>query len=158
MQTGYFYFIKDEFYQGVQDDQLLPNKDPGEAGRHDRPCHYCFEYEGYLWMIPISSKVEKYQRIYDHKIEKRGNCDGIRFGYVNGRKSAFLIQNCFPTTEKYIAEQYFVERGTVPVKANEQLTAELNALIRKVVRLYKKGINMPFTDIGRIMAFLENDK
>lgn len=157
MQTGYFYFIKDEFYKGIPNAGLAPNKEANENMQHGRPCHYCFEYENYLWMVPISSKVEKYQRIYDHKVEKWGNCDGIRFGYVNGKRSAFLIQNAFPITEKYIEGQYFIEHGTVAVKASDELTSELNGLIRKIVRLYKKGINMPLTNIKMIMDFLDTN-
>ncbi len=39
----------------------MGNKDNDEKGVHGRPCFYCFEMEGYLWMVPISSKTEKYK-------------------------------------------------------------------------------------------------
>ena len=54
-------------------------------------------------MIPISSQIEKYKKLYDEKMLRyKGNFDGIRFGFVNGQERAFLIQNVCPVTDKYI--------------------------------------------------------
>ena len=151
MKSGFFYFIKDEFYESLPDCGLMYNKD-GEMRK--RPCCYCFKWKDYFWMIPISSRVEKYEKIYNHKLEKRGYCDTILFGYVNGRRSAFLIQNAFPVTEKYIQEQYLVENGTVPVSVNKKTAAALNAKVRKVVRLYEKGITITLTNFDAIIDYL----
>jgi hypothetical protein len=60
-----------------------------------------------FWCIPISSQIDKYSRIYKHKLAKQINggartpkCDTICFGEVMGAKKAFLIQNMFPVIEK----------------------------------------------------------
>lgn len=39
----------------------------------NRPHYYCFKEEkvGLYWMIPLSSKVEKYKRIMNQKIERK---------------------------------------------------------------------------------------
>jgi len=58
----------------------------------DRPC-LCVAKNpgpGVFWMVPLSSKIEKYMKIYKSKLEKRGVCDTIVFGYVLGCKKAFL--------------------------------------------------------------------
>lgn len=154
MITGHFYFIKTEFYEALPDCNLMPNKEDDSNGEHGRPCHYCFEYNGLFWMVPISSKVEKYEKIYNHKVEKRGYCDGIRFGYVNGVKKAFLIQNCFPVTSKYIDYEYKIDHNTVAVTVNKELTNNINGLIRKVIRMYKKGVNVPLTNLKKIMSYI----
>ena len=152
MQTGYFYFISDEFFDALPGCGLMFNKN-GE--RHARPCYYCFQVDDYYWMVPISSKIEKYRTIHDRIEKERGSCDTIIFGYVNGRRSAFLVQNAFPVSEEYIVEQYFVEKGTVPVTVNKKTAKALNAAVRKVIRLYKRGIRVTLTDIDRIVEFLE---
>ena len=42
-------------------------------------------------MIPISSRIEKYEKLYNEKMQRyNGHFDGIRFGYVNGKKILFL--------------------------------------------------------------------
>ena len=106
-------------------------------------------------MVPISSKTDKYQKIYDYKVQKRGFYDGIRFGYVNGQKRAFLLQNIFPVTAEYIDEPYMIERGTVFVRVNESFASELNGLARKIIRLHKRGVRITMTDLDSILSFLE---
>lgn len=157
MINGHFYFVKDIFYDSLPNCGLMANKGSEFENRGGRPCHYCIKYKEYYWMIPISSKVDKYEEIYNKKVEKRGYCDNIRFGYVNGNKRAFLVQNCFPISEKYIDEEYRINNSTVAVTVSEDLSHDLNGLIRKVIRLYEKGINIPLTQIDKILEFLENN-
>ena len=67
---GYFYFIKDDFFDIVDDPELMQNKENGNR----RPCYYCIksdEYESIMWFIPVSTKVKKYKEIYEHKIKKQ---------------------------------------------------------------------------------------
>src|SRR5699024_12744811 len=64
-------FIKDRFFEDMPDPYLKGNK----AG--NRPHYYCFEdtSTGIYWMIPLSSRIDKYRRIMEKK-EKAGKpCD-----------------------------------------------------------------------------------
>ena len=56
-----------------------------------RPCYFAFIEKNtqLLWFIPISSKYEKYESIYDKKKAKNGVCDTIVLGELLGRKRAF---------------------------------------------------------------------
>ena len=83
LNTGNFYFIKDEYYKRFPNCGLMGNKGNDEAGAHGRPCFYCFEMDGYFWMVPISSKTEKHKALYDEKKKRYKRYDGLRFGYVN---------------------------------------------------------------------------
>ena len=137
----------------------MGNKNDDKDGRHGRPCFYCFKQGLLYWMIPISSKIDKYQRLYDEKMNKyNGNFDGIRFGYVNGKKRAFLIQNMCPVTEQYIDDEYRIEHDTVPVTINNDTAKELHKVARKVLQFYRKGIKLILTDIDTILPALETDK
>ena len=111
IDVGCFYFIKDSFFDIIDDPELMQNKENGNK----RPCYYCFkskEYNNIIWFIPVSTKVDKYQKIYDNKIQKqiklgkKPSIDTIVFGNVANTYSAFLIQNMFPVTEEYIESQY----------------------------------------------------
>ena len=164
LKSGRFYFLKDEFYNMFPNmfpnSGLIGNKDSDDEGEHRRPCFYCYENNGILWMVPISSKTEKYHKIYNEKVQKyKRNYDGIRFGYVNGKERAFLIQNICPTLPKYIEKQYCVQNGNKEVTINEELSNELNGIIRKVCRLYyQKKIKIVFTDLDTILDRLEKEK
>ena len=157
MKSGYFYFLSDKYCEQFADCGIMGNKESDQNGEHGRPCFYCYEYDGFYWFIPISSRITKYKSIYSQKILRYPNYDGIRFGYVNGKESAFLIQNMCPAILKYIDKQYFIERGTVPVKVNDDLSKELNKLAEKVIKLNKKGIKITITNINEIIKRLNEE-
>lgn len=63
IKTGYLYHIKDEFFKSVNDNSLMMNHEQGMK----RPTYFTIKDKEILWFIPISSKVDKYQRIIDKK-------------------------------------------------------------------------------------------
>ena len=158
VDIGNFYFIKDEYYKRFPNCGLMGNKDSDEEGVHGRTCFYCFEMNGYFWMVPISSKTEKYKNIYEEKRKRYKEYDGLRFGYVNGQYRAFLIQNVCPVSEEFIDCQYMIENNTVPVTINDKLAAEINGIVRKVNRLNKRGVRIVLTNINHILNELNKTK
>ena len=97
--------IEDEFFDIFKKYELMKNKENGNK----RPCYFCFndtEDKSIIWFVPISSKVDKYRKIYEHKKKDRKKVYNFVFGKVLGKEIVFLIQNIFPTTEKYIESKY----------------------------------------------------
>lgn len=148
IETGHFYFLTEEFFQDFQDDFLMCNA--------DRPCFYAFEDHstGLFWIIPFTSRVEKFKNIYQHKIEKYGECDTIVFGDVLGHEKAFLIQNMCPISGKYIKNEYVDKHSHLPVRVDGPLEQELIGKARKVLRLHKKGIRLIFPDVLKMEKVL----
>ena len=69
VKQGYSNHIKDSFFSDVSDSYLMSNKEDGNY----RPHYYAIEDLGnkdIFWMIPISSKVEKYKKIITSKIKR----------------------------------------------------------------------------------------
>ena len=148
-ESGKFYFVKDEFYSRFSDCGLMANK---ANGFHGRPCYFAVEIDYICWLVPISSQVEKYERIYAEKILRYRNYDGIKFGYVNGERRAFLLQNLFPITSNYLDNIYMVNQ--VAVTVNKKFGAKIEKTVRKILRLYDKGIRITLTDIKEILKRL----
>ena len=98
IKTGYLYHIKDDFFDIVNDEKLMTNHERGRK----RPTYFTIRDKDILWFIPLSSKVNKYRKVIDNKIRKYGRCDTILIREVLGEESAILLQNAFPTLEKYI--------------------------------------------------------
>ena len=60
-------------------------------------------------MIPLSSRIDKYRRLKEKKEKTRKPCDIIHIVKLDdSRESAFLIQDMFPITEKYIEREYTI--------------------------------------------------
>lgn len=87
VETGYLYHIKDEFFDIVDDDSLMTNHERGKK----RPTYFTIKDGDILWFIPISSKVDKYKKIVDKKIERFGFCNTIIIDKVIDGEVAILI-------------------------------------------------------------------
>lgn len=156
MEEGCFYFISDEFYEKYK--ALGVTGNDGET--HGRPCCYMFRADDsdLYWMIPISSKVEKYQRLFDKSIQKYGICDNIVFGYVLGRKRAFLVQNLFPVTERYIVAPYLEKATGKPVAVDERTGTILRAKARKKIGKAAQGVKIGLTDVTALLEKMREEK
>lgn len=134
-KTG-FYIIKDNFFEDMPDPYLKGNK----AG--NRPHFYCFEESttGIYWMIPLSSKVDKFKKIIEKK-EKAGKpCDILHIVKLDDdRESVFLIQDMFPITENYIEREYTIA-GNHLILTSEHVAREIERKARKVVGMLKRGV------------------
>ena len=158
IDVGYFYFIKDSFFDIMDDPELMKNKESGNK----RPCYYCIKskkYDNIIWFIPVSTKIEKYKKVFDRKIQKQiklgknPSVDTIVFGDIANTYSAFLIQNMFPVTLDYIESQYI--KNKVPIKVSNQLQTEIIYKSNKVLNLYNHGMkNIVFPNIDRILEKL----
>ncbi len=145
IKTGYLYHIKDEFFDVVNDENLMSNKERG----HKRPTYFVIKENNILWFIPLSSKVDKYKKIINNKVKKYGRCDGILIRKILGEDSAILIQNAFPTIEKYIDHVHLLNNGK-PAKVIETLQDEILSGFKYLLKLKSKGINLFFTNIDKI--------
>lgn len=84
----------------------------------------------------MSSKVEKYRKLQEQKIQKNGVCDTIVIGKYRRKEAAFLIQNIFPITEKYIDHIDVIRNQSVPVVEGTQ--KEITTKVNKIFKLKSK--------------------
>ena len=145
VKKGYVYHIKDEYFDIVQDVTLMRNHENGKA----RPTYFCIKNENtdILWFIPMSSKVEKYKKIREEKIKKYGNCDTIVIKKFLGKESAFLLQNMFPTIEKYVDHSHII--NGVETKVINQVQKELEDTFNRIIKLVEIGKKVVFTDVKK---------
>lgn len=152
-QEGYVYHIKDEYFKKANDPNLMQNKEDGNY----RPTFYCMRDKetSLLWLVPLSSRVEKFQAIYDKQIEKYGNCLTIVMGEYDGKRAAFLLQNMFPITERYLDHIHTRNNNPVPVKYSIQV--EIITKMKRILRLHARGKKVIFPDISRLENLMLNE-
>ncbi len=136
VQTGYIYHIKDKFFDVVNDEGLMINHENGKT----RPTYFTIRDNDILWFIPLSSKVQKYQPIIDKKIKKYGSCKSILIGQIANRKSAILLQNAFPTLEKYIVHVHTINGA--PVRVADNLKNKILEDFNSMLAMKKESINL----------------
>ena len=151
VKTGYLYHIKDDFFDKVNDEKLMSNHEKGKK----RPTYFTIKDNNILWFIPISSKVQKYQKVIDDKVKKYGKCNTIFIREIFGKDSAILFQNAFPTLEKYIDHVHF--RNGMPARVSDVLKNEILDNFNELMKLKSKGINLFFTDIDKIKLMMEQE-
>ena len=154
-KTG-FYIIKDQFFEEMSDPYLKGNK----AG--NRPHYYCFEdaSTGIYWMIPLSSRIDKYKSIMEKKAKAGKPCDIVHIVKLDdSRESAFLIQDMFPITEEYIEREYTIA-GNHLMLNSEHTVNEIAQKARKVMGMLKHGIKFTPTqpDVLTILEKLKKQR
>lgn len=153
-KTG-FYIIKDSFFDKVNDSYLKGNKEG------NRPHYYCLEdSDGLYWMIPLSSRVEKYRKIMDKKAREGKPCDIVHIVKLDDdRESAFLIQDMFPITAEYVEREYTIA-GNHLMLTSEHSVKEIETKAKKVMALLKRGVKFIPTqvDVNAIIDKLKTDK
>lgn len=153
--VGKIYHLKDSFFALVNDNKLMANKENGSY----RP-HFFFvadpEIKGIYWAIPQSSRVEKYRKLLNDKVAKYGKCNTIVIDKIAGRESAFLIQNMFPITEKYVDHEHTI--AGKPAFVHVKLAEQLKENAEEVLMLHRKGHRIVFPDIDRIYDLMKTER
>ena len=150
IKEGYVYHIKQVFFELIKDNKLMLNHENNST----RPNYFYIKYNNLMWLVPMSSKVQKYKEIISDKIKKYGKCDTIVIGNYKGKNHAFLIQNIFPITEKYIDHIDIVSGKAlkVPLATRKLIKSKVNTIFA----LKSKGINLIFPNIDKIQEKLLN--
>ncbi|HEL1825115.1 type III toxin-antitoxin system CptIN family toxin [Streptococcus suis] len=147
--TGKSYHLKDSFFNLVNDNMLMSNKENGGY----RP-HFCAIQDSsnsdIFWMIPISSKYSKYKQIHDRAVNHRGKCDKIVLGRFAGKDCAFLIQNAFCIKDIYVDHVHTVAGNAVTIHSGT--VSEIESKLRTCLALKARGINLFYTDIDNIKS------
>lgn len=144
VQTGYLYHIKDEFFDKINNKCLMINHENG----HSRPSYLAIKDGDILWFIPLSTKIDKYKSIIEKKEKKYGTCKTILIRKIAGREQAILIQNTFPTLEKYIQSRHTIDGKFIKIAS--AVEKEIIDDFEYMLSLKSSGLNLFFTDIDYI--------
>lgn len=155
LKDAQLYFLSDQYYADFPDDKLMRNKEMVAGHLGNRPCFFAFsdrKTPEIFWLVPISSKIDKYKYEEQKKINKYGRCNTIRFGVVLGREAAFLIQNMCPVTDKYISP--YIDKNKQPIKIDDRTKDDVVKNAHEVLGIANRGAKIIFPDIKAIYSAL----
>ena len=128
----------------------------------NRPHYYCLTdkmISGLYWVIPLSSKIDKYRKIISVSEQKYGRCDYVYICEVHGKEQAFLIQDMFPITAKFIKREYTVN-GDHLILENSKDIKEIEAKAKRIMSIMKRNerYKQNHVDTDRIISLLYEDE
>lgn len=146
--TGSLYFVSDDFFAKIQDPYLKINYENTK-----RPHYFAFKDNrtGLYWLVPCSSKIEKFERLIQKKQEQHKPTDTIQIVKIFDRKTVLLFQDMFPVIAAYIDSPYI--KGGQPVRiADPKLIQDMEKNARKIINLLHRGVRFTPTqpDVMRI--------
>ncbi len=147
-----FYTIKDQFFIDFPDRYLKGNKE------EHRPHYFALRdgKTGLFWMIPMSSRAEKYQKIISRRAAEGKPCDTLHVCRLdNGVMNAFLLQDMFPVTQAYIAAEYRIGQNHLMLTSDKEAKAVLRKA-QRTLNMLRRGVRFTPTqpDVLKIEAAL----
>lgn len=130
------YIIKNEFFRSYNDAYLKGNKD------ENRPHYCCFADKNnnkLFWVIPMSHRIEKYEKLIQKRKSENKPCDIVHIITINKQKSVMLIQDMFPITEQYIERPYTINSIPLIIK-NKNDIENINKKAKNIYRLIHRGV------------------
>lgn len=144
--------ISDRYFQDFSSPRHVFNK------QENRPYFLAIrDVKGIVWLVPLSSQVEKYRAKIKSDEEKHGKCIFHHIARVKGSENAFLIGNSIPVTEEYILGP-FTMAGIPFVIENKADIKEIRSKLRRYLALVRQGKLHPAVDILSIEQKLLNKK
>lgn len=144
--------IKDKFFEDFPHNNHMQNKN--ESRPYFLAIKGCDEI---FWLVPISSRVDKYKAKIEKDTEKFGECLFCHIGRIMGRESAFLIGNMIPVTEEYIKKPFTV-CGAPYVVQDKELIKQIRTRASRYLALVRAKKLSPYVDILEIERILLNRK
>ena len=140
---GAFYFVADEFFEKVNDPYLKMNYEKSK-----RPHYFAFydDKTELIWLIPCSSKIEKFERIIENKNKQHKPNDTILIAKVFNKKTVLLLQDMFPVTNHYI-EQAYIKGGQIVRIYDKNTIKEIDKKAHKVINLLRNGVRFTPTQL-----------
>lgn len=157
IKPNYFYHISDEYfdkYNKHNDPEITQNKDSR------RPYYYAIKVKNQkdlYFLIPLSSQIEKYEKIIESR-EKRGlPNDTIHIAKVAGSKSAFLLNKMIPVPAKYITSEKKYYGVPVKLVSNPTIRA-IEEKAKRIVLLTNTNAKIPYQpDIKKLLSEISKD-
>ncbi|MCL1820765.1 MAG: hypothetical protein FWG36_08935 [Oscillospiraceae bacterium] len=143
------YKIKDKYYSDFPHENHIRIKG-------GRPFYYAVkDNHGVYWLIPLSSRTDKYKRKIEVVESKRGkgNCLIYHIGMIAGKEKVFRICNMIPITDEYIAGE-FVFDGIHYIVKDKKLVREISEKSRNYIKQLELGRMFSQIDALRIREML----
>lgn len=138
--------LRDQYFSDFPFESMMSNK------YESRPYYLAVqERSGIIWVVPLSSQIDKYKAaIQKHETARgAGTCIYYHIAKIMGEESAFLIGDMIPVSENYIKKP-FTLRSIPYVMENKTEIKSIQKKVSKYLALVRNGKLTPYVDILKI--------
>lgn len=147
-----FYKLKDKYFK----DYPSPQNRYVDNKSENRPYYLAYtDQNGIIWLLPISSKVEKYKAKIAEDEKKYGECLTCYVIDYMGDERAVLIGNMIPVTDEYIKGEFTIQRQHYVVQDAKSIKAIRKRCSRYLTLVRAKKMR-PCVDILKTERILLN--
>lgn len=147
-----FYKLKDKYFKDYPSPKNCYVDNKGE----NRPYYLAYtDRSGIIWLLPISSKVEKYKAKIAEDEKKYGECLTCYIIDYMGEERAVLIGNMIPVTAEYIKGEFTIQRQHYVVQDERSIKAIRKRCSRYLTLVRAKRMH-PYVDIMKTERILLN--
>ena len=143
IKTCGLYILSDDYFERYGQPTMMDNK------YETRPYYLALSASnGIIWLVPLSSKVDKYQLSIaaDEQKHGKGKCIFHYIAKVKGRRNAFLIGDTIPVIEKYLLRPFTVKGVPFVVEDAADIKA-IRSKLSRYLSLVRSGTLTPCIDI-----------
>lgn len=133
--------ISDQYFVDFPSVRHMSNK------HESRPYYLAIkETDGIIWVIPLSSQIEKYRAKIKADEQKYGESIFHYIAKVKGKDCAFLIGNVIPVKEVYVKKPFTV-RGVPFVIQDKKDIKMIGRKLNRYLTMVRYGKMKPAVDI-----------
>lgn len=138
--------IKDKYFLDFPNIRHMDNK------YESRPYFAAIKLDNeIIWLIPLSSRVDKYKKKMQADIKKYGSSIFYYISKVKGEDKVFLIGNMIPATEEYIKKPFTVNGKPFVIEDKADIK-KIVSKSKRYLKLVRIGKLKPAVDILEIEA------
>lgn len=133
--------VSDQYFSDFPSIRHMSNK------HENRPYYLAIKREnGIIWIVPLSSRVDKYQAKIKEDESKHGECIFYYVANLKGNPSAFLIGNTIPVIEDYIKKPFMIN-GSPFVIEDKRDIKRIQSKLSRYLTMVRYGKLRPAVDI-----------
>ena len=142
--------VSDRYFSDFPSIRHMSNK------HESRPYYFAVrQADGIIWLIPLSSQVDKYREKIKQDEKKHGESIFYYIAKVKGEDRVFLIGNMIPAKDTYIKDPFTV-KGIPYIIENKIAIREIRSKSSRYLTLVRQKKLFPVVDILQIERQLLN--
>lgn len=159
IKVGYTYTLNEDYFKKRPNENLSVNKGGDLWQKGGRPYFIALQDEldpKTYWAVPLSSNTQKYSKVIQGKIAKRGFCNTLHIGRFGNRETTWLVQNMCPVDGRHVRSLCSTPQGQ-PLMPDRQDARIVSAMAKGALERTRAGVRFLNVDVLKLYRELDRE-